>query len=141
MTAITACAHPGKAAQKIIGAGLAEGMKGRLGSVRIRPIWLLSHAADGTLQGGLKAETRYGWLYVEQLWVAETCRGQGLGSALLEAAEAEARRSGCAGVHLHTLAFQAPAFYAKRGYRQVGQLDGLPPGAASHWFAKPFEEG
>jgi ribosomal protein S18 acetylase RimI-like enzyme len=78
---------------------------------------------DGKLMGGLLGETYWGWLYVETLWVAEGARGQGWGTKLLAAGEAEALKRGCRAVHLDTMSFQALPFYQKHGYTVWGTLE------------------
>lgn len=77
----------------------------------------------------------YGWVWggaaeVDLLWVEETRRHHGIGGALLDAFEAEARRRGATQVVLDTADFQAPAFYARRGYVEVGRVDDYPQGHA-----------
>jgi ribosomal protein S18 acetylase RimI-like enzyme len=55
--------------------------------------------------------------------VREPCRRQGIGTTMIDAAEAEARRRGCTQVRL-TVAKQNPAalaLYAGRGYERVGE--------------------
>jgi ribosomal-protein-alanine N-acetyltransferase len=55
--------------------------------------------------------------------VAELSRRQGVGTTMIEAAEAEARRRGCTQVRL-TVAKENPvalALYAGRGYERVGE--------------------
>ena len=47
---------------------------------------------------------------------------------LVRAAEAEAVRRGCAVIRVDTHTFQAPAFYARLGYVQVGYVDDTPAG-------------
>ena len=76
----------------------------------------------------------WGWLSVETLWVDEGYRGQGLGGRLLDMAEAEARRHGCAHVQLDTLTFQARPFYEARGYRVYGELADFPAGTEHRRF-------
>ena len=56
------------------------------------------------------------WLYVEYLAVTEASRGKGVGSRLLERAEALARELSLEGVALDTFGYQAPAYYEARGY-------------------------
>jgi GNAT superfamily N-acetyltransferase len=58
----------------------------------------------------------YDWLYVEYLAVTEASRGEGVGSRLLERAEAYARELSLEGVALDTFGYQAPAYYETRGY-------------------------
>lgn len=101
-----------------------------------RPLQLYLHAPDGHLLGGLIAETYWQWLDVDDLWLDETVRGQGVGRVMLAAAEQEARRRGCTAVQLKTFSFQARGFYEKQGYRVVGALDDYPPGATLYWLRK-----
>ena len=57
------------------------------------------------------------------LWVDEAVRASGLGSALLEQAEAMAKALGAHSAKLDTFEWQAPHFYAKRGYQEFGRID------------------
>ncbi|WP_018331115.1 GNAT family N-acetyltransferase [Actinomycetospora chiangmaiensis] len=99
-----------------------------------RTLAVLAH--DDGLVGGLAGYTHFSWFYVEQLWVNASHRGTGLGSALLRAAEAEARRRECRGVWLDTYSFQARPFYEAHGYRLFGELIDYPPGHAKYFLTK-----
>jgi predicted N-acetyltransferase YhbS len=104
----------------------------------VHPLCLVYRDAGGTVRGGLVGEVVLQWLQVDKFWVDETLRGQGIGGALLAAAEAEARRLGAVGVHLNTSSFQAPAFYHRHGFAEIGRLEGRPPGHDRFWMAKRF---
>lgn len=73
---------------------------------------------------------------IQQLWVDETSRGQGLGTQLVEAFETAARAHGCTHFYLETLSFQAPGFYARLGYRSAHVLDVYPHGVVKHLMLK-----
>jgi GNAT superfamily N-acetyltransferase len=95
-------------------------------------------AWDGaTWQGGLTARITQGWLFVHLLAVVS--KGEGIGSRLMRAAEAEARARGCLGVWLDTYSFQAPGFYARLGYEEVGRIPDYPPGEARIFLAKRLD--
>jgi putative acetyltransferase len=68
-----------------------------------------------------------GWVEVDQdrvaaLYVAPSCAGRGVGSALLAQAEASIHSSGYAAAHLES-SQNALAFYLHRGYVRCGPLD------------------
>ncbi|MGC7098401.1 GNAT family N-acetyltransferase [Amycolatopsis lurida] len=90
----------------------------------------------GELLGGIAGHTNYGWLFIAQLWVHESTRGQGLGASLLRAAEDEARRRGCRSAWLDTYSFQARPFYEAHGYRVFGELPGFPAGYRKYFLCK-----
>ncbi|HJY37716.1 MAG TPA: GNAT family N-acetyltransferase [Steroidobacteraceae bacterium] len=92
--------------------------------------------ATGDVEAGV-----YGWTwcdccYVTYLWVAESIRGTGVGTELLDAVERHAREKCCSLVLLASHSFQAPAFYARKGYEQVARIEDHPVGHSSIFFAK-----
>jgi len=87
--------------------------------------------ADERIVAGICGALWGGCLEVRQFWVEETQRGQGLGTRLLLAAEREALARGCSQVLLATFSFQAPDFYARRGFDVVTVIDDYPRGHAN----------
>jgi GNAT superfamily N-acetyltransferase len=90
----------------------------------------------GKVVGMLTGETYWSWFAIEALWIAEAYRGKGLGKALLEKAEGEARKHGAQHAFVNSFSFQAPGFYQKLGYREFGRLDGFPAGHSCSWLTK-----
>jgi GNAT superfamily N-acetyltransferase len=82
--------------------------------------------SSGQTIAGLYAYTWGGCLDIKLLWVSEGIRGRGLGAKLMDAAEQEAVARGCHVAMLDTHSFQAPEFYKKLGYDEIGVLDGYP---------------
>ncbi len=91
---------------------------------------------DGTIQAGLYGHTWGGCCEIKQLWVSDALRGQGLGTALMQKAEAEARRRGCGQILLTTHSFQAPEFYRKLGFQLLATMDEYPRGYQQLLFRK-----
>ena len=96
---------------------------------------LLRDDDDGVI-GGLWAQCVYDWLFVELLFVPETLRYSGLGSALMREAEAVAVKRDCIGVWLDTYSFQARGFYEKLGYEVFGKLENFPKGETRYFLRK-----
>ena len=62
-------------------------------------------------------------LEIRGLWVDDTRRGDGVGSRLLQAIEAEGTRRGAKKVMLYTYSWQAEAFYLRHGYEVYARFD------------------
>ena len=73
---------------------------------------------NGERVGGLVGYRLYDWLYVEFIGVTESARGKGVGGMLLDRAEELARELALEGVALDTFRYQAPKYYAARGYTE-----------------------
>jgi ribosomal protein S18 acetylase RimI-like enzyme len=99
------------------------------------PLVVTVRDAAGEITGGLWGYTFYGYLFVELLAMGEA-RGQGAGTTVMQLAEAEAVRRGCVGIWLDTFTFQAPGFYQKLGFTEVGRIDDHPPGHARIFYVK-----
>ncbi|WP_233598503.1 N-acetyltransferase [Erwinia sp. 198] len=82
--------------------------------------------ASGKKLAGLTGSTAGNWLRINMLWVSEALRGQGTGTALMQAVEEEARRRGCLYAQVDTASFQARPFYEKQGYVVRLVLDNYP---------------
>lgn len=97
----------------------------------------------GQIIAGISGYSWAGMAEIEFLWVDDSLRGQGVGSRLLAAVEAEALQRGCALVITSTYSFQAPDFYQRHGYEVVGRIENCPPGHTNYWLKKhlPFDDG
>ncbi len=93
---------------------------------------------SGSLVGGLSGWTWGDCGYVDVLWVREDHRGLGLGTRLLVAAQDEALLRGCSQMVLSTHSFQAPDFYRKHGYQEVGRTEDYPRGYTQIHLRKVF---
>jgi GNAT superfamily N-acetyltransferase len=113
----------------LIARSLQEFNAPHLGSHPFGPLDVYVRDAGGQVVGGLIGEFAFGWFSIHVLWIAESLRGSGIGTRVLQAAEKAAIENGCHGALLDTMSFQAPAFYENRGYVRVGVVDGYPNGA------------
>ena len=81
---------------------------------------------SGKMRGGLIGRRVGEWLDIKYLWVCSETRTSGLGTQLIQMAEAEAKRQGCRHSLVDTLSFQARPFYEKQGYQLKMTLDDFP---------------
>lgn len=84
-------------------------------------VWLLLY--DGEPAGVLVLVTEPGCLLIYNVAVDPPFQGRGLGRRLLDWAEAEARRAGCARLRLYTNEHMLSniRLYLRRGYRETGR--------------------
>ncbi|MHC8305272.1 GNAT family N-acetyltransferase [Pseudomonas sp. PB3P13] len=97
---------------------------------------LLVRDANDEILGGLYGRFFYQWLFIELLSVPDEARGQGMGSRLMKMAEDLAREKECVGIWLDTFDFQAPQFYKKLGFTEVGEIADYPPGHRRFFLQK-----
>ena len=127
--AFTVTDSPDPIAEAVIENGLTEFNKEQAGFVNARALAvLLKHPETGAVAGGLLGRTTYGLLFVDLFFLPPWARGAGAGSKILAAAEEEAVRRGCTTAVLFTIVFQAPGFYARHGYSEIGRVECAPPG-------------
>lgn len=95
----------------------------------------------GEIVAGTAGIIRGDWLLIQELWVKESMRGNGIGSEVLATAEQTAKEKGCSHVLLDTFEFQAPGFYKKKGYQEVFVYEEHPITGKHYYLAKNLERG
>jgi ribosomal protein S18 acetylase RimI-like enzyme len=94
----------------------------------LKTVHLNARDSAGKVIGTLRSIVALRWLRVEVLWVDEAVRHHGVGSRLLAEAERQAFALGARKAALETFEFQAPLFYEKHGYREVGRINDYAKG-------------
>ena len=120
---------PGADAQAAVEHGLTAFNREHAGFVDSRKLAvLLTHPGTGEVSGGLLGRTSLGLLFIDLVSLPAASRGRGIGARMLAMAEAGAVARGCTASVLYTITFQAPGFYARHGYRELGRIECDPPG-------------
>jgi len=101
-----------------------------------QPFSAVRRDGTGNIRAGISGYTWGGCCYISYLWVDESERGRGVGTALVNAAEEHAKSVRCRRMLLATHSFQAPAFYERLGYEKEAVIRDHPPGYANILFAK-----
>jgi GNAT superfamily N-acetyltransferase len=91
---------------------------------------------DGHVVAGISAIVWGGYCELQAMWVGESLRSRGLAFALIDGAEAEARRRGCAFVVFHAYDLLTRGLYERLGYETVGVIENCPAGSAARWYRK-----
>jgi len=108
--------------------GRFAGYNAQRSSYDFRSFSIIRREGDQIIAGG-RGIINMGALEVRGLWVDDSLRGQGVGAALMEAIEDEARRRGATRAMLYTYSFQAQGFYEKLGYKEFARFT-YPDGPA-----------
>jgi GNAT superfamily N-acetyltransferase len=128
---------PDTAAHAVIAGGLNAFNDAATGVADRRPLAVLvKDPATHAVLGGVLGRTSLGLLFIDLVYLPETLRGGGVGRRMIAAAENEARARGCVAAVLYTISFQAPGFYEKLGYRELGRVGCLPPGTSRVFLTK-----
>ena len=92
---------------------------------------------EDAVVGGVKGNYgKYGWLWVETLWILPEVRKSGYGTMLMERIEKKAMEQGCTNAYLNTFDFQALDFYRKRAYTVFAELEDFPEGYTVYCLRK-----
>jgi GNAT superfamily N-acetyltransferase len=128
------------AAQIILISGLTAFNESRVGPDPVRDpdnhVCIVARDRSGRVRGGAQGVAVGAWLALDTVWVEDVFRRRGLGSRVLEAAEAEGRRRGCKWSILATFDYQAPDFYSRRGYVEYARMEDFPWGHTRYQLRK-----
>lgn len=102
--------------------GLVEFNKAALPDLNEKKWGCFIRDKTGKISGGLTASIFIDRMQINYLWLSEDLRGQGHGSRLLDQAIGEAKSLGLSKVFIETLSFQAPQFYERHGFREIGRF-------------------
>ena len=83
---------------------------------------------DDELKGGLVGVIYWNLMEIEDMYLSQTHRKQGLGKHLLFKAMDIAHEKRLNYILLRTYSFQAKEFFEKYGFRVVGEVTDYPPG-------------
>lgn len=119
---------------------LAAYNESQVGPGHGRPLVIRVQDNTSRVLGGLWGYTSYGWLFTQLLVVPAASRGQGLGTVMMQRAEAEALARGCHGAWLDTFEFQARTFYERLGYQCFGELPNYPQGFSRFFMRKELRQ-
>ncbi|MFD2178252.1 GNAT family N-acetyltransferase [Veronia pacifica] len=76
--------------------------------------------------GGLTGRLMSKCLHINYLWLPDMLRGKGIGRELILTVESEAKHLNIHNIYLDTYSFQAPGFYERLGFREVGRYTDFP---------------
>ena len=119
-----------------LGQNLAQYNDASVGPSDRKVLAVIVEEDEAQLIAGLSGYTAWGWLFTQWIWVAPLHRSQGLASALLTRAEAEAQSRGCIGAHIDTFSERALNLYQRQGYEIFGQIPDFVGGQTRSFLSK-----
>lgn len=136
-TVLSVSAAPEPELDRVIGAGLNAFNDAITGYGDRLPLHVkVTDPDSGAVLGGISGRTSLGLWFIDLVYLPEAARGGGIGTRMMEMAEAEARRRGCRAGVLYTISFQAPGFYQRLGWRVFGEIACDPPGTSRVFLTK-----
>ena len=101
---------------QVLGDGIMEYAKQQRGLNPLDFFAFFIRDETNTIMGGCNGCTLYGSLYLDQLWVSDSIRHQGMGTQLIEAAFQYGKDKGCTFATVNTMDWEALGFYQKAGF-------------------------
>lgn len=109
--------------------------------VNYKKFSIMAKDKKGTLIGIVNAYTAFAEVYVDDIWVDSSFRGQGYGKKMLQELENHFKGKGFNNINLVTSAFQAPEFYKKCGFTvEFVRVNKKNPKLTKTFFVKYFED-
>jgi GNAT superfamily N-acetyltransferase len=131
--------HPSEEEVRQIVDGVRAYNQGIIGHGRPRAVASFLRDDEGRIVGGAHGELWGRSVHIAAMWVAESQRGKGHGSALLRAVEDYAATNGHMLAYVETTSFQARPFYERLGYRVFGELEGIDDGYTLFFLRKDLQ--
>jgi ribosomal protein S18 acetylase RimI-like enzyme len=119
-----------KEAGAVVDTGLGDANDAAAPLYEVRKLSAFARLPSGEVIGGAVGRTWGECCELQQLWVHDAHRRQGLGAQLVRLFEQRAAERGCRTFYLETFSFQAPSLYRSLGYRVVAEIAGFAPGIA-----------
>lgn len=132
---------PPQAAIDAVDAGLGQYNEERGPMADAARVFAFARDDVGAVRGGALGRRLGRYAELQQLWVDESLRGQGIGARLLAAFESAAAAHGVDTLLLDTFSFQAPAFYARYGYEVILELPDFPQAQVKYTMRKRLGGG
>ena len=128
--------HPSKDDAAYIRQQFREFNDQQCGIFPSKELHLFAYGPDQQIIGGLFGDISWGWLHIDILWVDEAYRQDGIGTSLMDRAEADSGEMDVQRAYLETTDFQALGFYKERGYGVFAELENQPPGHVCYYLKK-----
>lgn len=120
---ITLTDDPDSRLEAVLEQGLSDYNEEQTGRSDWRALAVAVNDPDsGAPVGGLLGRTTLGLFFLDLFYLPAHVRHSGIGSRALQMAEEEAIRRGCVAAALVTINFQAPEFYVRHGWEEIGRV-------------------
>jgi GNAT superfamily N-acetyltransferase len=130
-----------KYAEEKMQKGLVEYESSHGIDVNYKKFSIIARHSDGHPIGVINAYTAFAEVYVDDIWVDESFRGQGYGRKLLQELEKHFKGKGFNNINLVTSDFQAPEFYKKCGFTvEFIRKNSKNPKLTKTFFIKYFKD-
>lgn len=118
--------------------GIAEYAKQMKDHAPIEEFAFFIKDSSGEILGGCNGAMYYGCLYIDQLWIEESLRGQGYGTKLIQKAEELSIEKGYLFSTVNTADWEGLDFYKKLGYRVEFERHGYVKDTVLYFLRKDF---